>query len=139
MTSMSFFEKSVPVAGLAKTDTVTAVEKTLKTEVGAIEKTLKAEVGEKITAIAKTLKAEVGAIEKSLKADSEVNAIEKTLKTEVGEKTAALEKVVTGKLDAMNSVVWRFAGPGVLILRLTVLLPVAPNIRNVWGAPKKSE
>ena len=112
--SMSYFEKSV--AGLAKTYTVNAVEKTLKTEVGAIEKTLKTEVGEKTAAIEKTLKAEVGAIEKTLKADM-----------------ASVEKVVTGKLDAMNNVVWRFAG----VLILTALL--APNIRDVWAAPKKSE
>lgn len=108
--SMSFFEKSV--AGLATTDTVHAVEKTLKGEVGAV---------------AKTLKGEVGAMEKTPKA--EVGAMEKTLKAEMG----AMEKIVIGKLDTMNNVVWRFAG----VLILTALL--APNIRDMWTAPKKSE
>lgn len=108
--SMSFFEKSV--AGLATTDTVHAAETALKAEVGAVEK---------------TLKAEVGAVEKTLK--GEVSAVEKTLKAELG----AMEKVVIGKLDTMNNVVWRFAG----VLILTALL--APNIRDMWTAPKKSE
>jgi len=112
--SMSFFEKSV--AGLATKDTV-----------GAAEKTLKGEVGEKTAALEKTLKAEVGAVEKTLK--GEVGAVEKTLKGEIG----ALEKVVTGQLNTMNNVVWRFAG----VLILTALL--APNIRDMWTAPKKPE
>ena len=90
--SMSFFEKSV--AGLATRDTV-----------GAVEKTLKGEVGEKIAALEKTLKAEMD----------------------------ATEKIVIGKLDTMNNVVWRFAG----VLILTALL--APNIRDMWTAPKKPE
>ena len=138
--SMSFFEKSV--AGLATRDTVGAVETTLKGDVVAMEKTLKAEVGEKTAALEKTLKGAVDAVEKTLK--GEVGAVEKTLKGEVGEKIAALEKtlkaemdatekIVIGKLDTMNNVVWRFAG----VLILTALL--APNIRDMWTAPKKPE
>ena len=112
--SMSFFEKSV--AGLATRDTV-----------GAVEKTLKGEVGEKTAALEKTLTAQMGAMETTLTA--QMGAMETTLTAQMG----AMEKNIIGKLDTMNTVVWRFTG----VIILTALL--APNIRDMWTAPKKPE
>jgi hypothetical protein len=88
-------------------------------------------VGEKTAALEKTLKGAVDAVEKTLKGEvgEKIAALEKTLKAEMG----AMEKIVIGKLDTMNNVVWRFAG----VLILTALL--APNIRDMWTAPKKPE
>ena len=104
-----------------------ATDKVMETRVKGMEDSVKMSMSffEKSVAGLAT-RDTVGAVEKTLK--GEVGALEKTLKAEMD----ATEKIVIGKLDTMNNVVWRFAG----VLILTALL--APNIRDMWTAPKKS-